>query len=197
MIRLPTVTLLLADCFRHEANIHAIEECLKHCEFGAVKYLTNIKTNSPHKIDIPYIASGKEYDDFCFNHLWSYCDTEFMLLIQCDGFIVNPNAWHKEYLLYDWIGAPWWYSERNVGNGGFSIRSRRLMEYIAMHPKALELCTNEDDEICRQRYDELVGQGFTFAPEFIAHLFSWEGNGKYPNYDNHFGFHGKGNQWYK
>jgi hypothetical protein len=60
--------------------------------------------------------------------------TEFNLVVQSDGFATNPNAWDEKFLEYDYIGAPWpwmWGGGPNwtgpiVGNGGFSLRSRKL-----------------------------------------------------------------------
>ncbi len=37
----------------------------------------------------------------------SYVATPFALVIQYDGFILNPDAWRDEFLDYDYIGAPW------------------------------------------------------------------------------------------
>ena len=72
-----------------------------------------------------------------------------MLVIQDDGHIVNPSLWDEEFLKYDYIGLPWpfedsWiekqlkeqrpiirkvYPKNRVGNGGFSLRSRKFLEF--------------------------------------------------------------------
>jgi hypothetical protein len=60
--------------------------------------------------------------------------TDFNLIVQPDGFAVNPQAWDGAFLEYDYIGAPWtwmwgggpYWRGPIVGNGGFSLRSRKL-----------------------------------------------------------------------
>ncbi len=63
-------------------------------------------------------------------------DTPYVLTIQDDGFPMRPGL--EEFVgKWDYIGAPWvrhvtWYdlypSRYQVGNGGFSLRSKRLCE---------------------------------------------------------------------
>lgn len=60
--------------------------------------------------------------------------TDFTIVVQSDGFAVNPEAWDDAFFKYDYIGATWpWMWGGNslkrrpiVGNGGFSWRSRKL-----------------------------------------------------------------------
>ena len=63
-------------------------------------------------------------------------DTPYVLIIQDDGFPIRPGL--EEFVgKWDYIGAPWvrhvtWYdlypAKYQVGNGGFSLRSKRLCE---------------------------------------------------------------------
>lgn len=41
----------------------------------------------------------------------SYIETPHVLVVQYDGFILNPDAWTDEFLEYDYVGAPWWYED--------------------------------------------------------------------------------------
>lgn len=70
--------------------------------------------------DVP-IKSKEEYSRYCIKELHKQVQTDFMLVIQWDGYVLNANAWNPEWLKYDWIGAPWeWYTDgMQVGNGGF------------------------------------------------------------------------------
>jgi hypothetical protein len=60
--------------------------------------------------------------------------TDFNLIVQFDGFAVNPQAWDPLFWDYDYIGAPFcglwgggpYWRSPIVGNGGFSLRSRKL-----------------------------------------------------------------------
>jgi hypothetical protein len=70
--------------------------------------------------------------------------SDFNLIVQTDGFAVNAEAWSDEFWNYDYIGAPWpwmWgggppWSGPIVGNGGFSLRSRKL--YDALNDLSVE-----------------------------------------------------------
>ena len=73
------------------------------------------------------------------NHLLlkKYIDTDFCLIIQGDGFVIHPENWTDEFLKYDYIGAPWrnlaHYSFIRVGNGGFSLRSKKLLKILILY----------------------------------------------------------------
>jgi len=61
---------------------------------------------------------------------YEFIDTEFCLVVQRDGFILNPGKWDNEWLRLDYI-APLFMQYDIVGSGGFSLRSKRMMETIA------------------------------------------------------------------
>ena len=141
-IKLPNVTLLGADCVNIERLILAMDISEKEIEFGAVKLLTSLPTEDKRKVAIPYIGSIEEFSRFCIEDLNNYVDTDYVLLVQYDGFILNPKSWTYEFLKYDYIGAPRavgmlelddFPRELNngkwvVGNGGFCLRSKKLLE---------------------------------------------------------------------
>jgi len=128
------------------------------------------------------------------NSLVDYIDTNYCLIIQYDGYIINPDLWTDEFLNYDYIGAPWWYESLNVGNGGFSLRSKRLLLSVketissyyvgALHP--------EDDIICRVLRPYLEDDyAIKFCNETLAKQFSFEPNRINSSFQNDtFGFHG-------
>ena len=187
MINLDNVTLAIVDCKNYEGVLKAIEECTKHCKFKEIKVFSDIPIYE-NTIIIPKITSKITYSEFLFKYLVDYIDTDFVMIAQYDGYIINPDAWQDEFLHYDYIGACWDYEVNNVGNGGFSIRSRRLLkeiqkpEFANIHP--------EDYRVGRfYRYD-LEERGFKFPPDELANKFSWEKNKVYPTYNNQFGFHG-------
>jgi hypothetical protein len=101
--------------------------------------------------------------------------------------------WINEFTDYDYIGAPWWYDSNNVGNGGFSLRSMKLLQ--ALQDCRLTDLHPEDDRICR-KYRELleISYNIKFAPETVAKVFSFEPNQKTTHIKtNCFGFHGISN----
>jgi hypothetical protein len=122
-------------------------------------------------------------------------------VIQYDGFILNPDAWCDEYLDYDYIGAAWDELDDGwiVGNGGFSLRSKRLLALLQtddtiLDPTALDPPdAPEDWYICVMIREYLEAHGIRFAPVDLAKRFSLEGGESVGvTWTNQFGFHGLG-----
>lgn len=195
-IQLPNVTLVGIDGLRAEDTLRSMLECRKHCAFGDSILFGRVDGGV-----LPFdkfitvrvdINNRAENTQFILRSLYEYVNTEYMMICQHDGYIINPKAWRPEFLKYDYIGAPWWKESTNdvgnVGNGGFSIRSTKLMKLVA------ENYAGEDGEedliICQKLLAKLTDLGCTFAPTSIAREFSWEGdNADYPEYQGSFGFH--------
>ncbi len=184
--KLSNITLIAIDCINLERTIFAANECLKHTDFGAVKILTSLDTSNFNFdnmdfVEIPVIKSKVQYSNFIIRELDRYVDTDYCLLFQWDGFIVNPDMWSDLFLNYDYIGAPWIISEGEVGNGGFSLRSKNLLKALASIPN--EINTHPEDifinKFCKQF------KNFKLAPAALAGLFSCENR----EYDGAFGFH--------
>jgi Protein of unknown function (DUF5672) len=200
MRTLPNVTLIGVDCVNIERLLHAAEICQRSFRFGAVRMLTSIPHDHPSIIPIEPITSRDAYSSFMVKKVNTYVDTPFALVIQYDGFILNPDAWRDEYLDYDYIGAPWNEEEGYsiVGNGGFSLRSKRLMELLQqddaiLDPNELDPPdAPEDWYICAMIRDYLEARGIRFAPVELARQFSFEGGDEYFGvaWTNEFGFHG-------
>jgi hypothetical protein len=109
--------------------------------------------------------------------------------VQWDGWIINEGAWMPKFLEYDYIGAVWFWHPKGlrVGNGGFSLRSKKLCQLTAS-PEFQYADLNEDDLICHLNRDFLVSNGIKFAPEELARHFSYERElSDIPT----FGFHGE------
>ena len=86
--------------------------------------------------------------------------------------------------------------EKNpVGNGGFSLRSRKLVETTAkINFNSLNFPIKaEDVVICYFLYQEMVDNGIRFAPPKLAAQFSMENVDHLydQNVNSVFGFHGK------
>jgi hypothetical protein len=133
------------------------------------------------------ILSRSEYSRFMLSELHAHIETTHALCVQWDGYVVQPASWDASFLQFDYIGAPWphFRDECRVGNGGFSLRSRRLLAACAELKLTGEL---EDIAICRTYRTQLEERfGLVFAPEEIASRFAWER--AVPRGDE-FGFHG-------
>lgn len=138
----------------------------------------------------PFFEHGKEAAD---QPLWYQAPyavkTSHFLTVQWDGWVLDAQAWDPAFLDYDYIGAPWhWHPPGSqVGNGGFSLRSRRLMEFLAERRKRFRYSYPEDDVICRRYRPALEAEGFRFAPVELAFRFSFE-HGRPSDFPT-FGYH--------
>lgn len=190
-----SVTLCCIDCANHPLSIVALKRSMGALPFADVLFLTDRVYDIPgvRVEQISHIRDRAEYSHFVLKQLRRYVGTSHVLLVQWDGYIVNPKAWTDEFLEYDYIGAPWgWHKDAHrVGNGGFSLRSRRLLDALA-DPEIMA-SDPEDEAICR-RYRPLLEEryGIRFAPEDLAKRFSFETT--YPE-EMPFGFHGLYNMW--
>jgi hypothetical protein len=180
-LSLPNLSLLVVDCVEYDRAKLAFDHCRSYIEFGDAKILTHFDINEEHIVKIPQISTIDAYSHFMVRELANYITTEYVMVAQWDGFIRNMDLWDSRFLEYDYIGAPWPHrllfpgvpTKFNVGNGGFSIRSKRLQEFLRDN----DSLTNhrlEDVMICQLNRAYLEKCGFTFAPEEIANKFSWE-----------------------
>ena len=146
-------------------------------------------SDSINVIEIEPITTIQAYSRFMVKELVNYVTTSFVLCTQWDAFVLNHKAWEEEFLSYDYIGAPWWFNDKsNVGNGGFSLRSKNFLKASSelnirnFHP--------EDLVVCRTYRNLMAKSGIKFAPDETASRFSIEGNARYGNkWNGQFGFH--------
>lgn len=192
-IELPDVTLIGVDCKDISRLVKAAEYSIRDIRFAEVKLLSSIPSKNKMVRPIGTIRSTQEYSTFIIKELHKHFNTSHALIIQYDGFVLDFKAWNNDWLKFDYIGATWWYKDgMNMGNGGFSLRSKKLMEMIANNPEIKELHP-EDDAICRRYRAYLESKGIVFAPEEVANRFAIEAyNVPAPHnkYSGQFGFHG-------
>jgi hypothetical protein len=133
------------------------------------------------------INSREDYSRFMLRQLADHIDTSHALCVQWDGFVLNGAAWDPQFLEYDYIGAVWphFSDENRVGNGGFSLRSRRLLHACTSLP--FDGSEQEDITIARTCRLALQEAGMRFAPERVARKFSFE---RCHSTAAEFGFHG-------
>ncbi len=174
-IDLREVSLLCVETRRPPLAIHALQRCLQQANFKECLLLSpQVSTLLPAPIkhvQIMDIASVAEYSHFMIKRLGDYFSGKHVLIVQWDGFITDARQWDSRFLEYDYIGAPW--KDGSVGNGGFSLRSRRLVD--ALQTTQTPETHPEDYCICVQHKAELeVRFGIRFAPLEVARKFSWE-----------------------
>ncbi len=136
---------------------------------------------------IPTMRRIEDYNRLITRHLAEVLQRDHVLVIQYDGFVLNPQQFLPQFLQHDYLGAPWpQFDDCGVGNGGFSLRSRRLVEAVAALDYA-DLSEAEDLFICRRSRPQLQAAGLRFAPKALAARFSVEHPAvPWPT----FGFHG-------
>lgn len=214
-LQLNNVTLLSIDgCAKNNLTYKALEISKRQIDFAKVKFLgveNFVEDKDIEFVQIPRM-SWEEYNIFVLDRLHEFVDTDFVLLVQDDGFVLNANLWDSKFLKYDYVGAPWNYArhiDNNspwgtspqinydirkkpkeivnlVGNGGFTIRSKKLL--IETHNCPFyKTGSPEDVYICLNYYDYFVYKGIKFATIEIAKRFSVD-----PIFDltKTFGFHG-------
>jgi hypothetical protein len=190
-INLKDVTLVCADDVDTMESYKLLTEICQNITFGDVKLFSSNKINS-NITEIDPLKDIDGYGNFIFN-LNKYIDTSFCMIVQIDGFPINYRAWTDNFLKYDYIGAPWLvYNEipedKVVGNSGFCIRSKNLLEKLTEYDYSSKRDGPEDAYVCRKIDGELKADGIEFAPVHHAKLFSVENM----LYQGQFGFHGRG-----
>jgi len=199
MLILDNVTLIGIDG-RNDQEIYNLlikiaDYSSKDINFNKIKILTGTDNKSEKYNTLKVNINGiSEYSKFCMGKLTEYVDTDYCILYQIDGFILHPNLWDDNFLNYDYIGAPWplslgWvHSDKRVGNGGFSLRSKKLLEECKKTPYT---GSNEDTQICYKFRDRLIKNNIKFCPVELAAKFSLEHDNEFnTSIDNCFGFHG-------
>jgi hypothetical protein len=210
-MRLPNTTILTIDGVNPEKAARALRHSSLACQFDQVKFFGYQRPDPSIQFDYEFIQTKKfnyqQYNQFVISELNSFIDTDFCLLIQPDGFIVNPHLWRDEFFQYDYIGALWpkslfesYPQGTNVGNGGFSLRSKKFLQTVSENIKTYSfmkdfgLNKNEDFFLLKTNYDNLIDLGLKIAPPEVAIKFSIESlNDDFSEYidtSQSFGFHG-------
>lgn len=192
MLELKDVTLVAPTGKNIDTTIKAIMYSMRDIKFSSVKLITHEKPdNLP--IDVEFsesfykMDSYVKYNQYVFEELYRHVETPYCLLVQYDGFVINSNYWTDEFLNYDYLGAPWAFSDSSyitddgehvrVGNGGFTLRTKKLLEL----PKKYNIpfqerqgYWNEDGNICVYNRRAFQEHGIKYAPIELACKFSKE-----------------------
>lgn len=168
-------------------RIVLVSSKLKSFKFGKFSIEEPIDSN---------LDSLIEYNKYVLYKLFNHVETQYCLVIQADGYVVNGTMWNENFYDYDYIGAPWplvndayidpFGNHQRVGNGGFSFRSKKLL----LVPLKINIPWNvnegnfykhfdknafsEDGNICVHNRHLFEREGCKFAPLEIACLFSRE-----------------------
>jgi hypothetical protein len=165
MTILPVVTLVAIDTKHHELTKLAINDCRKHCTFADILIFSDKPIAIPFAgwFQVPAFTSMQTYTEILWQLVWRKVQTPHFLVVQWDGWVVEPKLWTDEFLKYDYIGAPWSEGDVNgyrVGNGGFSLRSVDMARYISGKYPMPVIGEPEDVTICQRYRRGLEDKGF-------------------------------------
>lgn len=193
-IKLPNVTLLSLCTKDVELGVEALKYSMRNMTFAKAKLISHYKPdNLPSNIEWEYVPKMATIDDWnheVFYNLWKYFDTEFVLFIHPDGFVVNPQSWKDEFLQYDYIGSPWpmdcaiairgprvaTHELVRVGNS-VGLRSRKLCKIpsdVGIPWFKYNGDYNEDTQIVAHNRKIFKENGCKFAPIELAVYFGRE-----------------------
>lgn len=182
-VDLPGVTLCCIDCSYHELAAAALRHSLACCRFAEALFFSDrdCGVEGVRFVPVEAIRSSAEYSNFVVHRLREHVRTGHVLIVQYDGFVLSPEAWRAEFLEYDYIGAVISVNRRRiVGNGGFSLRSSKLLRALGEDPEvrrydARREPLSEDLAICDTYRPGLEARhGVRFAPEALADDFAAE-----------------------
>ncbi len=192
-LKLPNVTLAAMTSVNLYETIKALEYSMRGIEFGEVALITHRKPLFlPEGIHYKHTSKLKDIDAFNYKMVYElaeHIDTDYVLLVHYDGFVVHPESWRDEFLEYDYIGSPWPlptndYAYRDakgeicrVGNS-VSIRSKKLLEFPKQANLKWEILQdgnyNEDIFLCCKYKNVIEDAGMRFAPIEVAKYFGHE-----------------------
>lgn len=192
MLDLSRTTLLFVETRAHEITKRVIDDCLTKATFGDVL----IYSDKPDLIPVPGarflpcidFPNKKQAGEFYYGKAMKAVETDFALMLEWDGGIFDPTRWKPEFFDYDYIGAPWGVRPGDlydVGNGGFTLMSKKLGHFVADNINQFPVTTDWD--FCRVQRRFLEPRGFKWPDRKLASFFSWELGPRNPE---HFGFHG-------
>jgi hypothetical protein len=188
---MPSITLVTQETMYHALAARALTETLKHIEVQDVLTFSDQQLlPGARNVHVDHFPSVNDYCEFMIRGICQHVTTDHILFVQWDAMAHDATQWTDEFLKYDYIGAPWpWDSEgRNIGNGGFSLRSRRLLEEL--QSPAIQLNNVNEDQVIGQVYrPQLESCGIKYPSTALAAQFSYELGPRVPS----FGFHGPWN----
>ncbi len=197
MATTPTLTMVAVDCAYPALAAKALARSAALLPVQHVLLLTDaaLQFEGVETVQIAPIKSRAAYSRFLLKDLAAHIATDYALIVQWDGFVIHDNAFAKEFWNYDYVGAKWPHKpgDFRVGNGGFSLRSKKLLDALCDEKFSYVDDENEDETICiRFREDLETRYGISFANERVADRFAFDVSRPI---GRTLGFHGVFNFW--
>ena len=189
------VDLVTINCNMVEEGVKALEYSTKYIEFNNV-FLLSDQTISGNfdLISIKKIRDVEDNNNEILN-LSKHIKSEYVLIIQHDGHVINHKKWDDLFLKFDYIGAPWPNSNKwnerwkyypkemeekilknlnlnRIGNGGFSLRSKKFLDYSRSYKEVDG--APEDIFLNILNYDKAFEYGIKYPDIKTAISFSYE-----------------------
>lgn len=177
MKKIDRTSLVLVDCYNYGRATLSLKRSMSQCQFERVLFFTDIdiQIDEVEIFKIPSIKSKDEYSHFLLKELWRYITTDFILVTQHDSYILDGEQFDERLYEVDYAGALWpEQDELANGNGGYSWRSRKLLEVVGKD-EIINTTAPEDVSLCRvyRRYLE-QNYGLIWASNEICEQFSFE-----------------------
>jgi hypothetical protein len=174
------VTLVTIETMYHDLAGRAMQETLDRVPFKhALVFSDREFLPGARHVKIQH-GNMFNYCNLLLKGLTEYVETKYIIFQQWDAMVHDGSRWTDDFLTCDYIGAvwPWRPPGQNVGNGGFSLRSKRLLEqltasHIKLDPDG-EHGVQEDNYIAIMHRPWLESQGMVFAMPGLANRFSIE-----------------------
>lgn len=180
-------------------TLKVLRYCLRNAEFKEAILFSATEFWDPFVKDVAICELDlTRFNVYVNTSFPLHMNGDFAMSVHEDGFPIRWDLWSPEFLDYDYIGAPW--PDGVVGNGGFSIESKKMLDEKRKLPHPAintEWIENDvvvsksipaDAYLCRTHRDKLERAGCTWAPVETAARFSTEQTHKE---QASFGFHGR------
>lgn len=183
-LNLPEVTLLCVETQMHALAQRTLTDMAAKIDFAEIVIHTDkpelIPVASARYVTVPNWPEKIMCGSYCYSKAPASVNTSHMLFTEWDGAVRDTAKWNPAWLTYDYIGAPWpgrkggqWEPRQGytVGNGGFTLWSKKLMTCIA--DSGIPCAT--DIHIAIDYRDALVRLcDAKWAPESVAYQFAFE-----------------------
>ena len=191
MLKLDNVTLVMIDTlddYCDKSNIRiatmsrVLPKILEEVEFGDIISINPFNKNSnlidkqiEQKIwnrNNSEIHGINWYCEFVVSKLPYMVKTDYYLIMQWDGFIIDPHNWSDDFYKFDYLGGG-----HTLLNGGFSLRKTETMRNIVENGNPQILANNGVSS-----EDHLYSSYFEFPFEFnkpkynLPFYIEWPGN---------------------
>ncbi len=210
-LQLRNVTLVAVSGLNPAGAIQALEYSMQGVDYYQVVLIAHYAPSDLDKRitfkkckDTELVSQDRsntnDYSKFMLYNLCDYIESDYVLIVHNDAYVLRPHKWEDKFLEYDYLGAPFREKthftnegeEVRIGNGGFSLRSKKMLTIF--NELNLPFTDNgtgyfhEDGVICVYYRKLLEDKGIKFCPTDVGARFALEKVVKETVWDP-FGFH--------